>query len=171
MLLSLVVKNLRTGTARSGIAHLPKVIFIPKTHNTLFGDMLLPKPKCLFVIFMHSHPHFFNRKRQILRSCHKLPSIGYSLLFEIIPEREISQHLKKGVVSSGIAHIIKIIVFAACADTKLRRGGARRLRHRRFTGKDTLELHHARIGKKECSIVRNERRTRYNLMPFGVKKI
>ena len=39
---------------------------------------------------------------------------------EIVPEREISQHLEEGMVPSRLPHILQIIMLPSCPDTLLR---------------------------------------------------
>jgi hypothetical protein len=75
------------------------------------------------------------------------------------------------MVACGIPYVVKVIMLPARSDTSLRRGRSGRVRHRRITGKDVLELHHPRIGKKKGRIIGNQRRALHQLMSTFLKKI
>ena len=51
------------------------------------------------------------------------PATLTHLLFEIVPEAEVAQHLEEGVVAGRDAHVLNVIG----AHTLLRRGGPRHL--------------------------------------------
>ena len=94
-----------------------------------------------------------------------------SVVLEIVSEAEIPQHFKEGVVSSGVAHIFKVIVLAACPHATLRRGGAR-IRPRFLAGEHILELHHSRIRKEQGRVVtRHQRRGRNDRMALGLEEL
>ena len=169
VLLSLIVEDLATRTARTGITHLPEVVLIPKTHDALFGDMRFPHLVGFIVTIVYGHPDLLDRQRQILLACDELPRIGDRLFLEVVSKTEVPQHLEEGMVARGVPYIIKVVVLPPCPDTGLRRGRSGRIGHRCLTGKDVLELHHPRIGEKKGRIIRNQRRTLHQLMSFALK--
>ncbi len=80
---------------------------------------------------------------------------------EVIPEREVAQHLEERVVAGGVPNLLEIVVLATCAYAFLR--GRRPPTKRRVlqTEENLLELHHSRVGKEQCRIVGgNERAAR-----------
>jgi len=67
---------------------------------------------------------------------------------EIIIERPVAQHFKKGVVIGIFANFFKVVVFAADPQAFLSVGHAGILGGRQ-TDENILELIHSRIGKKQ----------------------
>ena len=49
----------------------------------------------------------------------KFPGVGDRFFFEIIAEREVAEHLEKGVMASGPTNVFQVVVFTASADTFL----------------------------------------------------
>ena len=78
---------------------------------------------------------------------------------EIVAEGEVAQHLEEGVVASGIADIVQVVVLAAGANTFLGRGrpGCRRGLGAR---EDILERHHPGIDEQQGRIVLRDQRRR-----------
>jgi hypothetical protein len=75
------------------------------------------------------------------------------------------------VVARRVADIVEVIVLAAGANAFLRRGGGR-IRTAFKPGEDVLEWHHPGIDEHQSRIVvRDERRRRHRLMPFGREEI
>ena len=90
---------------------------------------------------------------------------------EVIAEREVAEHLEKGVVPGGVTDIVEVVVLAAGADAFLRRN-RRHVRALFQAGEDVLELHHAGIGEHQCRVVaRHERRRRHDLVPLARKEV
>ena len=76
----------------------------------------------------------------------ELPGEGDGLFFEIVSEREVTQHLEKGVVAVGEPYIFEVVVLAAGANTLLNGGGARVIAPLEAQ-EDILELVHPGIGE------------------------
>jgi len=93
------------------------------------------------------------------------------VILEIVPEREISEHLKERVMPSGIPDVVEIIVLAPGADAFLacnRAGIGPRLR----TSENVLELNHARVSKQQRRVVmRNEGRRRHRFVAISTEVI
>ena len=83
-------------------------------------DVLNPYAFSLVIGHVHRDPKFFRRQTQRVRQ--KLPCKANGVLFEIVAEAEISQHLKERVMARGIAHIFQIIVLTPRPHTALRAG-------------------------------------------------
>jgi len=88
MLLPLIVEDLRAGTARSGVTHLPEVVLVPETQYPIFGDMLFPQLERLIIAVVYGDPELLDRQPQIVRRGDELPRIRDRLFFEIIGETE-----------------------------------------------------------------------------------
>jgi hypothetical protein len=82
----------------------------------------------------------------------QIPGKENGVQLEIVPEREISQHLEKGVVTRGFADIFEVVLFATRPDAFLRSGGAQIFAFLQ-SQKRVFELIHPRIGKKQRRIV------------------
>ena len=80
------------------------------------------------------------------------PCIMDRLFLEVVPERKIAEHFEEGVVPRGVAHIVEVIVLAACTHALLRANCAGR-RGRFEPGEDVLERHHARVDEHQRRIV------------------
>ncbi len=82
--------------------------------------------------FIFRQPEFFG---------YQFPSPGNSFVFEIIAEREVSEHFKKCVVAYGVSDIVQVIMFAAGANGFL--GSGRSFVVARFVaGENIFELYH-----------------------------
>ena len=168
-----VVVNLATGPAGPGVAHLPEIIFGAKLENAIFGNTLR-KPQVIGLrIARHSVFAFENRDVQLplidpepLRRSDQLPGISDCVLLEVIPKREISQHLKKRVVAIREANVFKIVMLPPRAHAFLR---SRRPRILALfeAQKDVLELVHSSIGKEQRRVIgRDQRRGVHLAMPL-----
>ena len=169
VLLSLVVEYLAAGSAGAGIAHLPEVVLVAHAQNAVARYMLRPDLLRLVVALMYGDPEPIFRQLKDLGD--ELPCIGYCILFEVVSETEISEHLEKGVVSGGMAHILEVVVLSARPYAGLATRRPRRVGCRNFTGKNALERDHSGIGEKKCGIVGHEGRTLVYFMPFGCEVI
>ena len=65
----------------------------------------------------YRHPEFFSRNAQAL--CEQFPSKKDGITLEIITKTKVTQHFKESVMTSGIADIIQVIMFTACANAAL----------------------------------------------------
>jgi hypothetical protein len=94
------------------------------------------------------------------------PSIGDGVGFEIIPEREIPQHLKERVMASCPPDVFKVVVLAAGAHALLRCGGAR-VGTTFPPQKNLLELYHAGVREQEGRVIaRDKGRAWHHRMPM-----
>src|ERR1700712_253386 len=58
-------------------------------------------------------------RTQTVDFCKKLPSVSNSLLFEVIAETPIAQHLKEGMMVAVFANIVEVVVLAPGTNTFL----------------------------------------------------
>ena len=121
--------NLTAWSARAGLAHLPEIIFLAKAQNTLARrSNLLPKllgvlvRANLVIAFEHGEPHARGIELEFIHE--QVPRELDRIFFEVITEGKISEHLEKSLVPRGLADFIEIVMFAAGAQTFLRRAGA-----------------------------------------------
>ncbi len=149
MLLTLVIKYLTTRSTRSNVAHLPKVVFVSKTHNSIFAYMLFPQIIRFIITLVDCYPNLLGRQSKIFTICYKLPRISNSFFFEIISKREVTKHLKKCMVSCSISYIVQVVVFTTSSNTSLATCRSRWVWYRCFTRKYVFKLYHSCIGKKQ----------------------
>src|SRR5258705_431125 len=102
---TLVIVELGTRSARSGVAHRPEIVLLSQPKNAIARniDGLAPDFERLFIVPVNRYPKlgfveavFFGHKVPSQRNCQGL---------EVITEREIPQHLEKRVVPRGLAHV------------------------------------------------------------------
>jgi len=90
---------------------------------------------------------------------------------EVIPKREIPQHLEKGVVPGGIADIFEVVVFAPGPDALLGTGGPG-VGPGVFAQEHLFKLDHPRVGEQQRGIVcRDERRRMHFLVSLCDKEV
>src|SRR5437867_1198514 len=163
---SLINQDLGTGAARTGVAHLPEVIFLPHPNDPSgrYTDHPFPEAIGLIVLAKHCDPELVLRQPD--HACQKVPREPDGVLFEVVSERKVPEHLEERVVASGIADVLEVIVLAACPQALL-------YRHRPLVGagllaqEPTLELVHAGIGEQESGIsLRNQRGTGHGRVPM-----
>ena len=167
----MVVEDFRTGPARPGVAHLPEIVRARDADNAGLRQTrdLLPKIKSLVVVDIDGRGELVLRQPEFLGD--EIPGELDGAVLEIIAEREIAEHLEKGVMPRGVADIVEIVVLAAGAHAFLRGGGAL-VGPLLDAGEDVLELHHAGIGEHQCRVVaRHQRRRRHDLVAVGREKI
>ena len=78
---------------------------------------------------------------------YELPSEPDRVAFEVVAEREVPQHLKKGVMPGGMPDLFEIVVLTASAHAFLRRRGSATAGGVLDAQKDFFELHHAGVGE------------------------
>ena len=112
-----VVVDLRAPAAGPGIAHRPEVLLQAQLDDALGRDEAAPDGVRLVVAGDARGPREDGRMQPIRR---QLPYLGEQrpgerdgVLLEVVPEREVPQHLEEGVVSQGRAHVVEIVVLAA----------------------------------------------------------
>ena len=140
------------GTAGAGIAHGPEVICLTEPGDAVFRhpDIFMPDFSGFIVVQIDGYPEFVFIKTVPVGQ--QVPAEFNGLLLEIIPEREIAQHLKECMVSGCVSHVLQVIVFAAGPDTFLGRGGPD-IAAFFFTEEGPLELNHTGIGKQQGRII------------------
>ena len=106
-----------------------------------------------------------------LRRRDQLPREGDRFLFEVVAEREIAQHLEKGMVAVGEPHVFQVVVLAAGAHAFLAGGGSAVIAL--FGAQEhILELVHSGIGEKQGRIVhRDQRRTAHDAVPVAFEEL
>ena len=102
-----VIIDLRAGAAGAG-AVLPEIILLAETVNPLCGnaDLFIPDLESLVVLHINGRIKALLVKPYHLRQ--KLPGPGDGLMLEIVPERKIPQHFKKGAVSGCLSDIFDV---------------------------------------------------------------
>src|SRR5690554_891748 len=99
---------------------------------------------------MDGDPKALRRQLQYLGE--ELAGKADGVALEIIAETKVAEHLKEGVVPSGITDIFQIIVLAARAHAALSTAGTS-VRALFCTEKNIFKLHHPRGGKQQCGII------------------
>ena len=166
-LVAVVVEDFRTGTARTGVAHLPEIVGAGDADDAGLRQPrdLLPEIERLVVVDIDGGGQLVLRQAEFLGD--QVPGELDGAVLEVVAEREIAEHLEKGVMPRGVADIVEVVVLAAGADAFLRGGGAL-VRPLLDAGEDVLELHHAGIGEHQGGIVaRHQRRRRHDGVPVG----
>jgi hypothetical protein len=155
--LPVVVEDLRAGAAGSGVPHAPEIVGGRNAHDTLVrqaGD-LLPKSVRLLVLGKDGDEKPFRRQPELTSD--QRPGVVDRALLEVVSEREVAEHLEKGVVPRRVADIVEVVVLAPRADGLLRRGSPR-IGPLLDAREDVLELHHARIGEHQRGVVARHQR-------------
>ena len=164
---AVVVENLRARPARAGIAHRPEIVRGGDADDLPLGQAgdLGPQPGRLVVIGVDGDEQLVLRQAEFLGD--QVPGQLDRPLLEVIAEREIAEHLEKGVMPRGVADVFQVVVLAAGAHAFLRGGGAL-IRALLDAGEDVLELHHPGIGEQQGRVVaRHQRARRHDGVPGG----
>ncbi len=170
-MVAVIVKDLRARSARAGIAHGPEIVAAGNAQNLLLRQTgnLLPEIEGFVVVDIDGRQQLLGRDAEFLGD--QPPGELDGAFLEVIAEREIAEHLKKGVMPRGVADIVEVVVLAAGAHAFLRRDRAR-IGTLFEAGEDILELHHAGIGEHQGRIVtRHERRGRHDFVPLVGEKL
>ena len=163
-MLATVDEYLRARTARAGIAHRPEIIRGRNADDAVVRETcdFLPVARGLIVVVVNGDEQLVLLQAQLFRD--QGPGQFDRALLEVIAEREVTEHLKEGEMTRGVADIVEVVVLAAGAHALLRGGGAL-IRPLLDAGKDVLELHHAGIGEHQGRVVaRHKRRRRHDFM-------
>ena len=156
-----VVVHLRTRPAGPRIGHLPEVVLVaqPVDARPLESRYLVPQLGRLVVGVVHRRVQPVGIHAQF--DGQEVPRVADGLALEVVPEREVPEHLEEGVVARGAPDLFQIVVLSAGPEALL--GGDRgAVRRRLFAQKHALELDHARVGEQQAGIVPgNQGRTRY----------
>ena len=146
--------DLRAGTARTSVPHLPEVVLVPQTIDPVIGKPgdLAPQRARLVVGLVHGDPKPVRSQPEIFRPGHELPGERDRLALEVVAEGEVAQHLEEGVVPLGVPHLLEIVVFAPGAHALLA-GRSPQVVAPLLTQERPLELHHAGIGEQQRRVV------------------
>jgi hypothetical protein len=163
--------NLRAGSARAGLAHLPEIVLFVEPENAVLGHArhLLPKPLGLIILAEDSDVKLVFR--QAVFACNQVPGKLDGFGFEVVAEREVAEHLEEGVMAARETDIFQVVMLAAGADALLRTGGAAvvALFHAQ---EDVLELVHTGVGEQQRRIVGgHQRRTAHDAMAASGKEV
>ena len=171
--LTVIVKNLSAGAARSGIAHHPEVVrsvarplVVADAHNALsrHADRLVPDLVRLIILGINRDPQALGR--QLVDLGQQLPGIFDRIDLEVVAKGKIAEHLEERVMPRGITDVLQVVVLAAGTYALLRRGGAH-IGTLVETEENVLELVHPGVGKQQRRVVVWHQRARGDdLMAF-----
>src|SRR5437660_10511462 len=121
--------NFAAWPARTGVSHLPEIIFAPEAKDFFaWRSHLCPEPLRIFIgtdFIVAAKDCEPEPPRIHLQFIHqKIPSKFERVFCEVIAERKIAEHLEKCLMPRGVSHFIQVVVLAAGAQTLLRRAGA-----------------------------------------------
>jgi hypothetical protein len=162
---AMVIEDLAARPAGAGVGHLPEVVrlvllaLVADAYDTVCGqtDHLRPQRVGFVVGVVHRGPQA--ARIQLVDLGQQLPGELDRVLLEVVAEREVAEHLEKGVMSRGIADVLEIVVLAACAHRALRSRRAH-IRPLFLSQEHVLELHHARVDEQQRRVARRHERTR-----------
>lgn len=101
----------------------------------------------------------------------QIPCVSDRFFFEVVTKTEVSQHFEKRVMARGVSNVIEVIMFTTCTNALLA-GNCAVIIAALKSGKNILELHHARVGKHQRWIVAwNQRRAIDYRMTVRLKAI
>ena len=153
----------RTRTAWSGRpSRAPIIILFPQANDLFFGkaNHIPPNGIGFFIFFIHTNPQFLLGHFQLHRW--KLPSPFDGLFFKVITKGKVPKHLKKGVMTFGLAHFVNVV------GTHTFLAGGHPFVHRLYLApKNGFELHHSRDGKEQLRIIGYQRWTWHPKMFFA----
>ena len=151
--------HLGAGAARAGLAHLPEVVLCVAQVNVAVenadrfpevGRLVVARDAVRRVALEYGHvqpggvelPDFGE----------ELPGPGDRVLFEVVAEAPVAEHLEEGVVVGVPADIVQVVVLAAGADALLRVHDPGELR---LLGAEEvrLELVHPGVGEEQGGVV------------------
>ncbi|EGY00849.1 hypothetical protein AZA_84542 [Nitrospirillum viridazoti Y2] len=160
--LAMVVENLGARAAGAGVAHGPEIVGRGDADDAVVRQAghLLPQAMRLVIGVVDRDQQLVLGQGEGLGD--QVPGQLDGVGLEIIAEGEVAQHLEEGVVPSGIAHILQVVMLAAGAHALLRGGGAGVGAHL-VAGEDVLELHHAGVGEHQRRVVARHQRAGLHL--------
>ena len=169
--IAVIEEDFAARTARAGVAHRPKIIGGGDADDALGWQAGNRAPQVEgFVVGV------IDGDRQA--GWVEAPDLGQQrprlldrLRLEVVAEREVAEHLEKGVVACGVADVVEIVMLAAGADALLRRHGGR-VGTRLEAGEDVLERHHAGVDEHQRRIVlRHQRGRRHDAVPGAAEEV
>ncbi len=149
------VVHLRASPARPGVAHLPEVV------GTQFADLPgrqqpAPDRVGLFVARHHGVTLEYRGVQPIRRQRpdvgQQLPGEPDRLGLEVVPEREVAEHLEERVVAQRGADILEVVVLAADPHALLR-AGRPAIVAALLAEERVLELVHPGVGEQQRRVV------------------
>ena len=167
----------RARTARAGSAHHPEIVLLAAVDDVDFrveaddAEFFSPAIPSFLVKFAGIVLGFVRRiNRRVKPRRRKFPFLDDQfprpfdgLLFEIIAEAPVAEHLEKRVVIGVEADVFEVVVLAAGADALLGVGGAaRRVRTFCLAEKNRDELVHAGVREQEVRRIGHEARRRHD---------
>ena len=147
-----VVVDLRTGAAGAGRAGGPEVVGLIHADDPLGVDPHHIAPDLLGFVVVPEHTHHQIPGIDAIHLGAEFPGPFDRLLLEVVPKREVAQHLEKGVMPRRAAHVFDVVG----ANALLRTGGPRR-RPLLLPQKHRLEGQHAGDGEQHRRILGNQR--------------
>ena len=127
----MVVKDFRARAAGAGVGHHPKVValvapafVVANANHALWWQAYHVRPNVVgLVVFLvdRGQQTLFG---QLKHFGQQLPRPQQALALEVVAKAPVAQHFKKGVVARRVAHVFKVVVLAARAQTSLYRGSA-----------------------------------------------
>ena len=176
--LAVVVKNLAARSAGAGVGHHPEVVggvffalVVADAHDAVCRQANLFVPDVIGFVVVNVDRDQQALGRQFVDLRQQLPTPVQRLALEIVAKAPVAQHLKKGVVARGVAHVFQVVVLATGAQTGLHRGSAH-IRALVRPQENVLELHHARVGEHERGVVaRHQRAAGHHGVALGGKKV
>ena len=175
-LITQVEMDLATRTARTGIAHLPKVILLVATNDVIGGQETQPEIVSLLIerhtVLLRALEYgcIHTLLRQFIHLGQQFPRPLDSLFFEIIAKRPVAEHLEHRVVIGIVAYLLQVVMLTRHAQTLLRIANSGCF-DRRITQEHILKLVHTCIGKHQRRIVLNNHRCRgYYHVAFALEE-
>ncbi len=151
--------HLGARAARTRVAHGPEVVLEAELEDRLWRHVGGPQGVSLGVTGEASLALEDRDLEAVFREAHvpgqELPGKGDGVLLEVVPEREVTEHLEEGVVARGDAHVLEVVVLAAGADALLGRGSAGVV-SLLLAQEDVLELVHPRVREEQRRVVRGK---------------
>ena len=170
------VVNLGARSAGAGVAHLPEIVLGAASDDALVGKARDVLPNCSGFVVGRREPLLASEDRndealgvELERVDEVVPGKFDRVALEVVPKREVPEHLEEGVVPRGDPDVLEIVVLAADTDALLRRSSAR-IRPLFLTGEDVLELHHACVREHERRIIRRDERTRSDPLVLALRE-
>ncbi|MND20558.1 hypothetical protein D3C80_108910 [compost metagenome] len=119
---AVIVEDLGTRTARTCVAHLPEVVrrirrafVVADADNALTWDtdFFFPDFVSFIIGFVHGNPQTLFRQVEPVFTGQQFPRELDSIVFEVVAEAEVAQHLEESMVTCGVADVFQIVVFTA----------------------------------------------------------
>ena len=139
--------NFRARSARTR-AVFPEVIRFTETNNVrrVYAVLLCPNFKSFVIVFVNSDIKFVNRHFE--NFCTEFPRPSGCFFFEVITEREVTEHFKESAVTGSFAYLLNI----GSSDTLLTSGNSVS-RRSNLTGKIFFHRSHTRVDEEKALII------------------